>query len=191
MKLIEAMKNLKTIEKRIEKNCTLIREYCALISSETLQFGTEEKQRQEVQSFIQANLDLEKEYLRLKIAIDTTNLNTSVTLKDKSYTIAELVVIKGRKTPDGRKLSGIADFRAKTYHSLSGQPAAQRISNVYRAGIDAQNPPKVVLFYDEAEKNKAISDWDEFVSAIDGKLEVVNAETELQGYDAPAVAQAA
>lgn len=180
MKLIEAMKKLKTIEKRVDKNCAQIMQYAAWVSVETPAFETEERQRQEVQSLIQANLDLEAEYLKLKTAIEVTNLAVGVTIGERTYSISNLVVIKRTAK----------DFRARTYASLNGQPAASRLQQVYQKGIDAANPPKVVTAYNEGDKNKALRDWDDFVSAIDGRLEVVNAETELQGY-ADNVAQAA
>lgn len=172
MKIIEALKNLKTIEKRIEKNCQQISVYAAWVNVETPAFETEDRQKQEVVSLIQANLDLEKEYLRLKTAIETTNLAVQVSIGDKSYSISNLVTIK-RKAKD---------FRAKTYLSLDARQAVQRMQSFFQKGIDASNPPRVITAYKEEDKNNAIREWDDFVSAIDGKLEVVNAETELQGY---------
>lgn len=185
MKLIEALKNTKTIEKRIEKNCELIRQYAAWVSVETPAFETEERQRQEVASLVQANLDLEKEFLRLKVAIETTNLATRVAIGAQEYSIAELNVLRGnRKTG----LKGSGQFRLGTYSALSGQLAAQRMQQIFSKGIDAANPPRVITAYAEADKNKALREWDELLSQIDGRLEVVNAETELLGYDPAAPA---
>lgn len=48
MKIIEALKNLKTIQKRMEKNCAEITLYCAYVNTETPAFETEDKQRAEV-----------------------------------------------------------------------------------------------------------------------------------------------
>lgn len=182
MKLIEAMKNLKTIEKRIQKNCEEISQYAAWVSVETPAFGTEDKQRQEVASRIQANLDLEKEYLHLKMSIEFTNLSTKVTIGDLTYTISSLITLKGKTAKDGRKLDGVAAFRTRTYLALNGMAASQRLQSIFSKGIDGANPPKLVCAYLEADKNKALREWEEFTSAIDGRLEVVNAETELLGY---------
>lgn len=177
MKLIEALKNLKTIEKRIDKNCEQIKEYAAYVSGETPAFETEERQRQEVQSLVQANLDLEKEYIRLKRAIEHTNLLTKVVIGSKEYTISELITIKGAT----KGKAGAGRFRLNTYNALHPQKALTRLQQVFnqRGGIDPTNPAKVVPLYREEDKNKALRDWDEFLSAIEGKLEVVNAETDL------------
>lgn len=174
MKLIEALKNLKTIEKRVEKNCAQITEYCAYVSVETPHFETQEKQTQEVASLIQANRDLTTEYLRLKSAIEVTNLNTSVTIGERTHSVSELVTI--------RRVCG--KFVANTLNALTPRIATTRLQQAFNrpGGINITEPPKVIAAYREEDKNKALREWEEFTSSIDGRLEVVNAETELTGY---------
>jgi hypothetical protein len=174
MKLIEALKNLKTIEKRIDKNCQQIGEYAAYVSAEPPAFETEERQRQEVTSLVQGNLDLAKEYLRLKTAIEFTNLNTKVSIGQRDNTISELITI--------RRTSG--KFVTMTHNALQATKALQKLQQFYQRnnGVNPLEPAKVIPLYSEADKNKALREWDEFYSAIDGKLEVVNAETELLNY---------
>jgi hypothetical protein len=189
MKLVEALKNLKTIEKRVDKNCEQIQQYASAVSTETLPFETEERQRQEVSSLIQANHDLEKEYLKLKTAIEHTNLSTKVHIGERMHTISELITIKGA----AKGKPGIGRFRLKTHQALTPAPAMSRMQQLFnkQGGIDAQNPPKVIPFYKEEDKNRQLKDWEEFMSQIDGKLEVVNAETELQHYNPPVQSPAA
>lgn len=175
MKIIEALKNLKTIEKRVQKNCEQLLEYSGWVSTETPAFETEYKQKIEVASLIQANLDLEKEYLRLKTAIETTNLAINVAIGDLTYSISNLVSLK-------RNMKAGKDFRLKTYKSLDARAAVLRMQQIYTKGFDAANPPKVIVAFKEEDKNSALREWENFLSQIDGKLEVVNAETELQGY---------
>lgn len=172
MKIIEALKNLKTIQKRIEKNCLQIKEYCAYVSTETPPFETLEKQTSEVNSLVQANMDLEKEYLRLKKAIELTNLNVTVTIGERTYTITELISIK----------RVVSKLHLATYQSLNPAMAIAKLQQVFARNVqvDASNPPKIVVTFKEEERNKSIREWEEFVEKIDGKLEVVNAETDLQ-----------
>ena len=174
MKLIEALKNLKTIEKRIEKNCGQIGEYAAYVSVETPAFETEERQRQEVASLVQGNLDLAKEFLRLKTAIESTNLGTMVEIGNRKHSISELITI--------RRTSG--KFTTMTHNALTPKVAMNRLQQVYQkqGGVNPMEPAKLIALYSEADKNKALRDYEEFFSAIDGKLEVVNAETELLNY---------
>lgn len=179
MKLIEALKNLKTIEKRIEKNSAQIPEYAAYVNTENPHFETAEKQETEVAALVQSNLDLASEYLRLKTAIEYTNLNTKVTIGTRTHSISELITLRGAKNRPGT-----GRFAMGTYGSLHPQRAVGRLQQTYNrpGGVNITEPPKVVLAYREEDKQKALRDWEEFLSAIDGKLEVVNAETELQNY---------
>lgn len=178
MKIIEALKNLKTIQKRIEKNCQQINEYCAYVSTETPAFETAEKQEAQVQSLIQSNLDLELEYLRLKRAIDNTNLFTNATIvtptRTYTYPISELITI--------RRTAG--QFRTRTYQSLNSGRAISRLQTYFnqKGGVDPANPAKVVSLYKEEEKNAALLEWESLLSQIDATLEVVNATTDLIGY---------
>ena len=172
MKIIEALKNLKTIQKRIEKNCAEITQYCAYVSTEIPAFETEDKQKLEVNARIQANMDLESEYLRLKRAIEQTNLAVKITIAGRTYTITELISIK----------RVLGRYHTATYAALNPQAAMNRLNDVYRKGVDAVNPARVISLYKEEDKNKNLREWEDFMSQIDGKLEVLNAETELQGY---------
>src|ERR1700733_5212291 len=136
MKIIEALKNLKTIQKRIDKNCYQIKEYCAYVSYETPVFETEAKQAAEVDSLIQSNLDLEKEYLRLKKAIEITTLAIVVSIGDRSYTITELISIK----------RVVGKFRLNTYNSLNPMLAVQRMQGIFAKGqVDASHPPRAMM----------------------------------------------
>lgn len=169
MKIIEALKNLKTIEKRMEANCGKIAQYCSYISCETPVFETEQRQRQEVESLIQANGDLQKEYLRLKVAIERSNIETNVFVSGKNYKISELITIR----------RGLGTFMRKTYESLNPGPSVNKITAVYRSGMDATNPPRIIQLYKETEKNERMKEIEELLASIDAALEITNATTDL------------
>ncbi len=174
MKLIEALKNLKTIEKRIQKGCEQISEYFAYVSVETPHFETQEKQTEQVHSLIQGNLDLAKEYLKLKSAIEHTNLTTKVTIGHRTHTINELITL--------RRVSG--KFTLMTYGAINPNGAKTRLQQFYNksGGVNPIEPARIIVCYKEEDKNKHQQEWTDFLAQIDGKLEVVNAETELAGY---------
>lgn len=185
MKLIEALKNLKTIEKRVEKNCQMIGEYSAYVNVEAPAFETAERQRTEVSSLVQCNTDLAKEYLKLKTAIEFTNLSTKVSIGHRQHTISELITIRtSRKGKNGVGTFSYNQFLPATYNALNANKAMQKLQQVFsrQGGVNPTDPAKIIMLYDEADKNKALREWEEFYSAIDGKLEVVNAETELLNY---------
>jgi len=167
MKIIEGLKKLKVIEKRMEKNRNQITQYASMVSIERPIFNTEENQRKEVASLIQANNDLLKEYLDLKGKIEKTNFTFKVEMGGVMYTISDLLVIK-------RKL---AKVMMQTYEALNNSAGQSRIRNV---SIGAgERSPQVVLFYDEKAKLAGLDVWQDLYNNIDSRLEVINATTDL------------
>ena len=165
--LIEAMKELGVIEKRIAKNAVSINEYAAVPENERIPFGDKESQRKEVKGLVQANRDLVKRYLELKQRIEVTNLRTRVEINSVTYTISELLVLK-------RKLS---KMMVTTYTALNPQAAQGRVNNTHR-GI-SEKRPTIEVYYDEADKVAGIREWDDLYHTIDARLEVINATTAL------------
>lgn len=167
MKIIEGLKQLKVIEKRMEKNRLQITQYASMVNTERPYFDTEEKQKKEVQSFIQSNIDLLHEYLKLKSRIEKTNLGVNVEMGGVQYSISDLLIIK-------RKL---AKMMASTYEALNTTAAQSRMRNLSVGSGD--RAPVVVRLYDEKAKNTELDKWQDLYSNVDSRLEVINATTDL------------
>ena len=166
MKLIEAMKERKIVEKRMEKNREQITQYSSGLSNEKEIFGSEQKQIDEVKSLLQANVDLFNRYLYLKRSIERTNLETKVEFSVGTYSISELLAIKRR----------LQHSVINTFKALNTQSAEARMRTIK---IPDNVEVKVVRYYREEEKNLLLKSWMEFFENIDGRLEVVNATTDL------------
>lgn len=166
MKLIEAMKRLRVIEKRMDGNAADIERYSSMVSTEIPIFESQEEQKRKVKGLVQANGDLLQEYLNLKSRIERTNLETRVRISEREHTIAELLVIK-------RKL---AQSMIRTFEALNEKSGAQRLRNAPQ--IEGRTP-HVVRFYTENDRNEGLRSWQDFYHEIDSRLEVVNATTEL------------
>lgn len=168
MTIIEGLKRLKLLEKRMHRNCADITKYSSILSNEKPYFESEDQQRREVAQLIQANNDLETEYCRIKAMIDYTNLVTMVQIDDENRSIHSWLTLL-RKT--GGNL-------IQTYNSLTSREADSR-KNRFR---DHESKPPVVLrLYDENVKRDGQRKWEDLISGkiISGRLEVVNATTEL------------
>ena len=76
MKLIEAMKQIKDLQRKAEDLRKKIAVHCVDMSYETAVYPD---QRAQVGSWLQAHGDIVKEILRLRVAIQRTNLATPVT----------------------------------------------------------------------------------------------------------------
>lgn len=166
MKIIEGMKKLRLLEKKIEQNCERIRTYASACSTDKLPYDTEDRQRKEVQSLIQSSKDMMEEYLRLKAAIDHTNLTVTVSLQGEERTIHEWLWIK-------RKLGNMMH---RTYSSLTEDIGRSRVHDAPTIGDER---PQVIRLYDEEDKVKALDKWQSIVHEIDPRLEVINATTEI------------
>lgn len=165
MKIVEAMKELKLIEKKMLKNNDAIKKYSSQPSNERPYFQDETTQRKEVKNLVQANNDLLNNYLSLKKRIEKTNLGVEVEVDGRAYTISELLVLK-------RRLSKIM---IDSFDSMNDQNAKHNIMSM--RGVD--NSVRVERFYDERDKNEGLRKWQDFYDNIDSRLEVINATTDL------------
>jgi len=166
MKIIEALKRLGVIEKRIAHNNAEITKYASKLNTEMPVFESVAEQKKQVAQRVQANADLAEEYLRLKKAIDFTNLMTTVELNGKLYSIADLLFIKRK----------VASMHMDTYKALNDSAARLRERTV--GSVDNKRPV-VELMYSEEQKNTKLREWMDLYDIIDARLEVINATTEL------------
>lgn len=167
MKLIQALKHLKELERKSDDLIGLVRDHCAIASTETKKY---EDQKGKVDQWIQSQSDILKEILRLRIAIQKTNLVTNVTIelngKQVTKTIAEWIHRRRDLTEKELNMwSNITDRKIKeaTTYGPTGQP------------IEI----KIVRFYDPGKREEMRMALISEPSIIDGHLEIANAVTDL------------
>lgn len=168
MKIVEALKRLKVIEKRIADNTVKITQYSSIVSAEKPAFGTEDAQKDEINKLIQSSTDLYEEYLSLKSRIDRTNLGVEVEIDGRKYTLNDLLTIK-------RKL---ARLMMGVYSALNTRTAEERILSFRR--MNATEKAQVIQLYDENLKNENLRKWQDLYDNIDSRLEVFNATFDLE-----------
>jgi len=167
MKLIEGMKKLKVIEKKIQHNTQRINEYAAIVSSERPIFGTEVAQRTQIQELIQSNKDLASEYLSLKKRVDLTNIKSMVSIGKDTFSISDLLQIQ----------RNVAKLMKETFSALNDREAQGRLQSIRQHS--AEKPPHIDRMYDENEKHKGLQYWQGLEDEIETRLEVINATTDL------------
>lgn len=167
MKLIEAMKELKLIEKKMRTNSSRIQEYASLVSNQQPHFASEAEQKQQVDSLIQANLALHIRYLSLKRAIERTNLATTVKVGSFDLTLSDMLVLK-------RKLGVLV---METFQALNDSAAKSNLG--YYSKMASDKGVTIKKMFSEEKKYEALNAWQKLLSDIDSRLEVVNATTEL------------
>lgn len=167
MKLIEALKQIKDLQRKADDLRKLVKNNCARSSLESNRYPDQQKK---VSEWIQAHSDLLKEILRLRVAIQKTNLETTVAVeldgKRVSKTIAEWI--------HRRRDLAAEDF--KMWSSLTDRGVKEGMVNGPSGDAIIV---KVVRFYDPEEKDHKQELYQSEPTLIDAQLEIANAITDL------------
>lgn len=163
MKIIEGLKKLNLLDKKMKHNCNAIEKYASQVSSEKPIFESEKEQKNQVRQLIQANKDLFEEYLSLKDKIDKTNATVEITIGDETRTINQFLNIHRKM---GKNLTD-------TFTSLNDNNGYSKLLKYKDENIH------IIRHYDEKSKNNNLRYWQDLIGDISGKLEVVNATTDI------------
>ena len=165
MKLIEGMKKLKDLAIKAEDLRSKVKTACANLDIETPLYAEPRKQ---VQEWLQAHSDLLKEILRLRVAIQKTNIQTPVTIElgGKQVTIAEWI----------HRRRDLAKLDMDAWTVLGDRGLKEGYIN-QSTGQTVQ--VKIVRHFDPQERDAKIDLYRSEPSRIDATLEVVNAVTDL------------
>ena len=172
MKIIEAMKKCKDIARKRDDLVAKIKVHCAHLSHETPAYAD---QKSVVAGWVQSAADSNKEILRLRIAIQRTNLATPVTIalndEDPPLTVTKTIaewVLRRRElaAQDAKIWATLGDRGLKEGTIQNSQGQAQEV--------------KIVRCYDPVLRDVALEVFRSEPSRIDAALEVVNAVTDLQ-----------
>lgn len=168
MKIIEALKELPLIKKRLEKNNQLIKQYSSYVTGVSLEFETEERQRLEVQSLVQANIDLAANFEKITNKLSDTNSTVKVEIEGVTKTIREWITYRNVTSA----------YLKQTYEALSHQ-AANTILAANQGRLNLEAGIQVKKLYKEEDKLKALNSIQAIVDKIDATLEIVNVNTDL------------
>lgn len=169
MKLIEAMKQKKELQKKAEDLREKIAQYSSHSSIESPVYGTD--QGTIVKGWVQSHQDIVKKMRELAIAIQKTNLSTKVPMTIAGETV---------------ELS-IAEWILRRRELAGMEAAAWKAMNDSRVKIgtilasDGKTPQQitVIRYYDPVQRDKMVDAFTHEPNQIDARLEVVNATTEL------------
>ena len=167
MKIIEGLKKVKELQRKSEDLRKKISEHSANLSYETPVYKDQETQ---VKEWLQAHEDISQEILGLRLAIQKTNLETSVTIELGNKSITKSIAGWIHRRKDLAK-NDAAAWRNLTDKNLQDAKVKQSNGEI----LDV----KIIRYYDPRFRDLKISLYDSEPSIIDGKLEVVNAVTEL------------
>ena len=169
MKLIEALKEIKELQRKTGDLRDKVGKHSAHLSMETPLY---QDQAAQVKEWIQAHSDILKEILRLRIAIQRTNLAVEVTIelngKNVTKTIAEWI----------HRRRDLATDECKMWQKLTDRGLKE---GRFKESTDEIKEVKIIRCYDAKEKDRNIDLYSKEPVLIDAKLEITNAVTDLIG----------
>lgn len=168
MKIIEAMKQIKSLQAKATDLRMKVAQYCADLTIETPLYPDT---RLRVAEWIQAHHDVLKEILRLRIGIQRTNLATMVSIdidgKAVTKSIAEWV----------HRRRDLAKLEQEAWAKLSDRGLKEQNVQTSPGGLVTEI--RIRRYFDPQERDRHIDLYRREPAHIDGTLEVVNAVTDL------------
>lgn len=173
MKIIEGMKRIKELTIKQEDLRDKISKHCSHLSHENPVYGTETPEQ--VKQWLQAHEDIGKEIIRLRMAIQKTNLATEFPVelggKNVTKTIAEWLIRRG--TPQN---PGLANADREAWAKLSDRGLQ---GGTIKDSMGQLTPVTIVRNFDPTQRDEKINMYMHEPSQIDAALEVANAVTDL------------
>lgn len=167
IKIIEALKRLKDLTIKAEDLRTKIGQHSADLNYETPVY---ENQKDQVDSWLQSHSDILKEILRLRTAVQRTNLETKVTIdlngKGVTHSIAEWI----------HRRRDLAAAEATAYAKLTDRNLKEGMA---QQSSGQAIEVKIRRYYDAKTRDENISKYKSEPHIIDSTLEVTNAVTDL------------
>jgi len=167
MKLIEALKQIKDLEKKADDLREKVAKNSAHLNIETPTYAD---QRKQVKQWIQSHADILKEILRLRIAIQKTNLATDVVIELEGKAVTKSIAEWIHRRRD------LANDEVKAWRGLTDRNLKE---GTMKQSNDQPVEVKIVRCYEPEERDQKIYNLESEPSIIDGKLEIVNAVTDL------------
>lgn len=168
MKLIQGMKKLKDLNAKAEDLRKKVAQHHADLSIETPSYPDTKRQ---VSEWIQSHSDVLKEILRLRVAIQKTNLATNVSVELEGKQVSKSIAEWIHRRRDLAKLD-MAMWQTLNDRNLKEQ-------NVQTTPGGPVTEVRIRRHYEPVERDQKLEVYRSEPSVIDATLEVVNATTDL------------
>lgn len=167
MKIIEALKLIKDLQRKADDIRKLAAEHSAISSMDTPKY---KKQDEQVMRWVQSYTDILKEILRLRIAIQRTNLAVPVTInidgKEVTKSIAEWVIRRRE----------LAKLEQAVWDSLTDRNIKE---GMVKSPSGEMFEVKIVRYYSPEIRDRMRLTLASEPRTIDSQLEIINATTDL------------
>lgn len=167
MKIIEALKKIKANRAKVEDLRKLISTHSAMKSTDTSPYANPVQQ---VKSWVDAIEQIALDNEKLLYRIHKTNLMTQVTIELDGNAVTKSIDEWINRRREGAAIAALA-WNSQTDRGLKEEAIKQSDGTLHVVTI--------VRNYDAATRDKKLAAFAEEPSIIDGRLEIVNATTDL------------
>jgi hypothetical protein len=172
MKIVEALKKIPDLQRKAEDIRRNLAKFCADLDNEKPEYETPEKQKAQITTWLQSHSDILKEIEILRTRIQKTNLETDVDIEvSEGKTVTKSIARWIHRRKDLSKLE------AESWQCLTSRNLQAK--GYQKPGDETVLIANVRKYYDQQLRDRKLADLLSEKSLIDGKLEVVNAVTDL------------
>lgn len=167
MKILSALKKIKHIDRKIEKNMARIEKWSSYFTRDDVPEAASAPaySAEDIRRMIQQVNDWSVEKMRIRAALHRTNVETRVDWHGQNCSIDELLLIRTMVLP--KQVEVMKKLRRKEKGSSWNRTADKE--------------EYVVLQYDPKDRDRELDSLDEKMREIDAILDEVNIETEVIG----------
>ena len=140
MKVIEALKRIKHIDRKIEKANQRIQRWCSYIQEQNEEAYSPTYNADDLKKEVQRVGDLVAQKTAIRRALHRTNVETTLEFDGKKRTVDELLIVQNVVIPE--MLRTLRLFRRM------------------EKGYNHPKESKVIMQYDPKERDKAIEEWE-------------------------------
>lgn len=165
MKIIEWLKTLKLIEKKIESKKESLKALSSLLSNEKpLVWESVDTQTKEVTALLQGIFDLENEYITIKCNIEKTNNVTTININGKELSVTwRLTVLRKTKS-----------FVLDTIKYVNTKRAEELLTR-----LQSKEWITIIPCFDSKKVSTQFNNYRDMVWEIEAQLEIINATTDM------------
>jgi hypothetical protein len=167
MKIIEALKKVKELQKKADDIRTKIAQYCVHMNFET---PTYKDQPAQIKEWLQSHTDIIQEIEDTRIAIQKTNLATNVTIEIGGNAITKSIAAWIHRRKD-LAYASLQAWRSLTDKNLKEGKTQNSTGDIVEV--------KIVRCYEPKERDIKVDMYTSEPTTIDSRLEVVNAITDI------------
>ena len=166
-KIIEALKEIKSLSKKADDLRQKVNKYHADYEHETAVYPD---QKDKVSEWIQSHQDTVKRILKLKHAVKKTNLQTEVSIDIAGVTVIHSI---SEWIDRRRELAGQEEALWKGINDRGLQEGTTQLSNGEKI------VKKIRRYYDPSARDKKLDEYRDEPQLIDAALEVKNAVVDI------------